>query len=345
MYTTKFGHKFQLATLTYFILSSLLIGVFVSNFNLELNIISGIIVSQFFMVGLVVFVYLYITKQPIRTTLLINKISLIDGLISVGIAWTIMPLLSVINVASQFFVKNAVTDALSETLNYPFIITLLLTAVTPAILEEFLTRSLIIHHYKKHSVLVVCLLSGAFFGFIHLNINQFLYAFLMGVVMCYIVMITKSIISSSIIHFTINASGIVMLYASNALLEAFDSSGVLIEELINTTAPTTTELLMSLIGVFILALFTTPVCVILIGILLKRHGKTFEGSLKLPGDVFMNAMPKVDSDHKFSEDMAEAISHKKEVPPLSNEKVMTPIYMVTIMIFMVFVILLEIMPS
>ena len=327
MYTTKFGHKFQLATITYFILSSLLLGLIIGNFGLELNIISGIIISQYFMVGLVVFVYLFTTKQNVKKTLVLNKISLIDALICVGIALTIMPLLSVINVASQFFVTNAVTEALTETLNYPIFVTLFLTAVTPAILEEFLTRSLIIHHYKKHSVLVVCLLSGAFFGFIHLNINQFLYAFLMGVVMCYVVMITKSILSSVIIHFTINATGIVFLYASSALLKIFDESGVLMEEFMNTSAPSTTELLMSLAGVFFVALFATPVCVILIGLLLRRHGKEFKSSLKLPGDVFMAT-----------------IRYEKKVPPLSNEKVMTPLYMVTIMVFAVFVILLEIIP-
>ena len=48
------------------------------------------------------------------------------------------------------------------------------------------------------------LMSGLLFGCFHLNINQALYAFVMGIVFAYMVEATGSLWSSVIAHFAVN---------------------------------------------------------------------------------------------------------------------------------------------
>ena len=57
------------------------------------------------------------------------------------------------------------------------------------------------------------LMSGLLFGCFHLNINQALYAFVMGIVFAYMVEATGSLWSSVIAHFAVNtySIGIVQL--------------------------------------------------------------------------------------------------------------------------------------
>lgn len=343
-YTNR-GHRFQLMTLAYFVIASLVISFFISLFKIELGIIPNIILSQYFMVGLAVITFIGVTHSPIKETLRFKSLPIVEILICIGIAWTIMPLLSFINILSQFFVTNQTTEVIASTLEYPMLLTLALTAVTPAVLEEFLTRSIIISNYKKHSVLIVCLLSGIFFGCIHMNINQFLYALVMGLVMCYVVMVTESVLSSMIIHFTINATGITSLYLTKFFMTRLDGSGSLMDEVMNQSANTsTTELLLSLVFIFFVMLFLTPLSVLLINTLIKRHNKSFKGSLKLPAEVFMNIMPKPEEDHTFSKDIQGALNETSKItPPVSTQKIITPVYMAAILVFLVFAVLTELM--
>ncbi len=314
MEMTRTGHKLQFITITYFIMLSLILGYIVELNQLEVGIIPGIIIAQYFMVGLMVLLYFFRTKSKPTSTLMMNKIKALDILICIGIGFTVMPpLLGLINVLSQFFVTNQVTMAIAETLKYPFLLTLFLTAVTPAVLEEFLTRSLIISNYKKHSVLIVCLMSGAFFGFVHMNINQFLYAFVMGLIMCYVVMITKSVYSSIIIHFTINATSIVTLYVMDATLRLFDDSGVLMEQMMTESANITSEQqLISVLVSIIMTLVFTPFAGLLIYALLNRHGKVFRGSLKTRADLFMLDKSDAEDDNNDNLESKKKQCHQKK---------------------------------
>lgn len=323
MASAKQGNQLQLATLIFFILGNLLLGSILEYFSLSLPFTLQIIISQWGFVGLTVVVYLLLTKSTINPTLLLYKPHIIDILISIGIAFSIMPLLWVINVASQFFVTNSIASSLNSSTDIPFLIILFLAAITPAFLEELLTRSLIIHNFKHHPVFIVALVSGMFFGFIHLNINQFLYAFVMGTIMCYVVIITGSVINSMVIHFTINASGITTLYLFKMVASAFKDIPELQEAMANTT-PSNSELVTSLLVVTIIALVFTPIAILLIHLLLKRHNRSFKDSLTLPACEFMgtNLEPST-----YNVDF--------------YKKIITPTFILTATIFTIFVILFE----
>ena len=344
MFSVKRGNLFQMITITYFILGNLTLATIISTLQLEVNFISNILMSQLGFVALSVVTYLIVTKSPIKPTLHLYKIRPLDAIICIGIAWSIMPSLSVINVLSQFFVRNQIQDTLLAVLDYPYLFVLLLTSVFPAIFEELLTRSLIISNYRKETVLVTCIISGLFFGFIHLNINQFLYAFVMGALMCYVVLITKSIYSAIIIHFTINATSTTMLYVSNMVIKAFSDNELLIGEIAASTDPTNAQLAIMLVGLTLYAMFFLPIAYLLIRALLKRNDKAFKGSFKLPTEVFMGLNRVSLSDHTFQEDMMEALDQPDDlIPSVAQEKssIFTPPLLITIAIFIVFSLIIE----
>ncbi|MDF1618362.1 CPBP family intramembrane glutamic endopeptidase [Petrocella sp. FN5] len=344
MFSVKRGNLFQMITITYFILGNLTLATIISSLQWEVNFIFNILISQLGFVALSVVTYLVVTKSPIKSTLHLHKIRPLDVLICIGLAWSIMPSLSVINVLSQFFVRNQIQGTLLAVLDYPYLFVLLLTSVFPAIFEELLTRSLIISNYRKESVLVTCIISGLFFGFIHLNINQFLYAFVMGALMCYVVLITESIYSAIIIHFTINATSTTMLYVSNMIIKAFSDNEILMGEIAANTDPTNAQLAIMLIGLFIYALFFLPIAFLLLRSLLKGNSKVFKGSLKLPTEVFMGLNRTSLIDHDFQEDMKEALEQPEAVEPLTiqgKQSIFTPPLLITIAIFIVFSLIIE----
>jgi len=329
MASAKQGNQLQFITLTFFILGNLFLGTIFEYFSITLPFVGQILIAQWGFVGISVVVYLIVTHAPILPTLFLYKPHILDILLSIGIAFSIMPLLWTINVTSLFFVKSPIASALATSTDLPFLLTLFLVAITPAFLEELLTRSLILHNFKQHPVFIVALISGSFFGFIHLNINQFLYAFVMGLIMSYVIMITGTVIHSMVIHFTINASGVVTLYLFKLLAQTFQDIPELQNAMTGTAIPSNAELLTSLIFVASIALVATPIAGLFIYLLLLRNKKSFKNSLRMPALDFIENNEEVPLENVNS-----TISS-------TNEKIVTPIFIATIVTFISFVVLFE----
>ncbi len=89
----------------------------------------------------------------------------------------------------------------------------LLTAVLPGFCEEILHRGLVLNAGKKYANPRFCLLaSSILFGLMHMNINQFFYATILGCLMGYASLASGSIYPSMIIHFMNNALSIYFYY-------------------------------------------------------------------------------------------------------------------------------------
>ncbi len=340
MFSVKRGNRFQLGAIAYFILGNLLFEIFLILTGVQITIISNILVSQLLFVGGAALIYTLLSPGIKAKDFYIKPLSIVDALICIAIAWMIMPLLSFINVLSQFFVQNQIQDAIVDMVALPYLITILLTAVSPAVLEELLSRSIILRNYQSKPVLTACLASGMFFGFIHLNINQFLYAFVMGAIMAYIVMVTGSIFSSMIIHFVINASGTTTLYLISWVSSLFENSDILMDELMSTAAPTTSELLLSTFVIFGVALLFTPVALLLIRLLSSRHNKPFKGSFKMIASEFL-AVGQGSTNLDFNEIMAAEKVENNYLPPLQEEKVWTPALIASVVLFTGFALMIE----
>ncbi len=94
-----------------------------------------------------------------------------------------------------------------------FIINIVFVAVLPAFCEEFLHRGIVLHEANKLGYRKGILISGLLFGLIHFNISQFSYAFVIGLIISFVAIVSKNIWPAIIIHFTNN---FIIVYLSSA---------------------------------------------------------------------------------------------------------------------------------
>lgn len=131
------------------------------------------------------------------------------------LAFLCIPLISVINLISSLINGNATADTMTRMQQSPMWLSIILIAFIPAVVEEFVFRGLVFGNYKKRNPWKGVLLSALLFGLMHLNINQFSYAFVLGIVLALLNYATGSLIPSIILHFTINANSVVLSYLSS----------------------------------------------------------------------------------------------------------------------------------
>lgn len=82
---------------------------------------------------------------------------------------------------------------------------IVLSCILPGFCEEFLHRGIMLFSNKKYANPRYCLIiSSLLFGLTHMNINQFFYATILGLLMGNVAMISNSIYPTMIIHFSNN---------------------------------------------------------------------------------------------------------------------------------------------
>lgn len=100
--------------------------------------------------------------------------------------------------------------------SYPIwllILNIFFTAVLPAICEETAHRGMLLSQMKKFNLAKAIFLSSLLFGLLHLNIYQFFYATILGIIFAYLTILTDSIFPAMIIHFMNNALNVYMSFA------------------------------------------------------------------------------------------------------------------------------------
>lgn len=100
---------------------------------------------------------------------------------------------------------------LSEVLIF-FLLSIISTAIVPAICEEYLFRGAILTNLLPYGKTTAILGSAVLFGLMHQNPFQLLYTTLMGVVIGYVYVKTKSIWACMIIHFANNLTTVLEEY-------------------------------------------------------------------------------------------------------------------------------------
>ena len=91
---------------------------------------------------------------------------------------------------------------------------IILVAVLPAFCEEVLHRGILLQGTKHSGFRKSIVLSGLCFGLIHLNISQFFFAFIVGMIIGFVSVVAKNIWTAIIIHFTTNALSVYLDYAT-----------------------------------------------------------------------------------------------------------------------------------
>lgn len=193
-----------------YILLSILAGTVIGVMDINMPLWGSYLLSQV-IVLLPALIYVAIHKINIIACMPYRRLRISDGLLSLLFGYALVPTMLFVSNLTSLFSTNYVQDSVQELIAYPFVVQLLIIAVLPACVEEFVFRGLIYHSYRKNGILGAAVLSGLVFGLMHLNINQLSYALLMGIVFALLVEATGSMYSSMLAHFAANSYSIIMM--------------------------------------------------------------------------------------------------------------------------------------
>lgn len=188
-------------------------------YGIVLTASQSILISQF---SLIIPALVYVIKNKINLLEFIRfkrlKFGTIFLLIPFGIC--IMPLMSCISYLSMLVFQNHIGQTVDSLVtNSSFLLSFLVVAVVPAIFEEAVYRGVFFNEYRKVNIRKGILLSGLLFGLLHMNMNQFFYAFAMGVIFALLIEATDSILASMIVHLVMNGYSVTMTKVGMLLSE------------------------------------------------------------------------------------------------------------------------------
>ena len=196
-------------------------GVF-NGLNSWFNIIFTILGQVVILFGGAVLLFSFISKNKVKDTLNFYGYKKISGR-TILICFFMGIIVFFLNVFVSSFFSNILawlgykSNPGSTITEYPIwllLLNLVLTAVLPAICEETVHRGMIFNTKMGKNYKWSILITSLLFGLLHMNIDQFFYAFIIGLFLGYITMNTRSIYPAMIIHFSNNALSVLLGYSS-----------------------------------------------------------------------------------------------------------------------------------
>lgn len=150
-------------------------------------------------------------------------------LLIIAIQLCFTPVMYLMAAISNVFFENDTSDVIMQYMDsVPFWVLFMAVAVFAPIFEEVVFRGVIFSGFKKEKLWVGVLISSLYFGIMHLNAQQFLYATVAGLVLAIVVHYTESIYASIIVHFFVNGGQLFMAKLATAFFPAANVSSDLI---------------------------------------------------------------------------------------------------------------------
>lgn len=139
-----------------------------------------------------------------------KKISFPIFIYSILLSILLFPISNFIGLVVNLFTSNPVDDFLNNIKDIGIFNLFIIVAILPSILEEFLLRYLFLNGFKNIKPSYSAIVNGFFFGLIHLNLHQFSYTFLLGIVLTYLTIYSKNIIYPIVTHLFFNTIGLTL---------------------------------------------------------------------------------------------------------------------------------------
>lgn len=177
-------------------------------------------------------VYFAVTKKDIRQTLRLRALGGKNILLLIGFGFLIQPIINLLSYAMALFFPNPVTQAAGGIEASGFWLSMLAVAIFPALFEEALARGVLLSGYgflgKGRAALTV----AVFFALLHLNPQQFPYAFIVGLLFSFFVERTDSLFASILPHAIINGTTICSIFTSSGAAEVAVSPVIILFSLL-----------------------------------------------------------------------------------------------------------------
>lgn len=209
-------------------------------------------------------------KESLKERLHYNKVKPSTLAYVLFFTWLSMPLTTLINAISMLFVDNTIVAMTDIILNVPFLLMLFLMAVLPATVEEFVFRGIAYGGYRKSGTkFMAVMLSALMFGLMHMNLNQALYAFVIGILLALLFEATNSIFTTMLFHFIYNAQSCCMMFLIEAIMPGYyqDAANMALAQ---------EELFMTISVYLIIAAVATPLAFCMLYKIAKNENRVSE---------------------------------------------------------------------
>jgi len=190
--------------------------VFNALLNVRMNAFTAVSFTEC-LVLLPVLLYLIASRGEVLRNLPLHLVKIRPLLWVMLFALLLMPTVMMLNLLSQLFVPNYVMSSLASTASTPLIVSLLFNALLPAVVEEYIFRGVLFACYRPTGLWKSALVTGLFFGLTHLNLNQFAYAFVVGVLLAFLMEASGSLFAPMVVHFLINTVSVVYAHVLSRL--------------------------------------------------------------------------------------------------------------------------------
>ena len=218
-----------------------------------------------------------VPKETIWQRLHFNNVRPSTFLYVLLFTWLSMPLTTLINAISMLFVDNTVVSLSEYMLEIPFPIMMFLMAVTPAFCEEIVFRGVVYGGYRRGgNKFWAVILSGFMFGIMHMNLNQALYAFAIGILLALLLEATDCIVTTMLFHFIYNSQSCCLMYLAEAMMPGYYAE-------VANAAVSQEELYMMISVYVVIAAICTPLAICLLYKIAKNENRVEQLKETLPG--------------------------------------------------------------
>ncbi len=215
--------------------------------------------------------YVKIKGQGLGQVIPFKKVKISTVFLVLLLTLVVEPVSTFANLFSQLFVSNVVAGASDTMLSTGIGMVILMPVIVAPLCEELTMRGVFYNRYKDTTPLFkAVLMSAFFFGMMHLNFNQFCYAFALGIFFALANIASGSIWTSIIMHAAVNALGTLMLVLSKAAskLSGQDISNA------SDTLRTSGLIPIYLVIFFIFAVIGTLLSIPILKAIARREGNT-----------------------------------------------------------------------
>ena len=194
----------------------LLIGAFRTQFGYTMF---NYVCSQLIMVVSIPLFMLMVCRKDLRTTVRLKKgidavqIGLLL-LVSMGAFFLCQHLNGIFVQILSIFMGEPADLGLSEgaTDLTQLLFQIVIVAGLPAICEELFFRGFVLRAFERISVIAAVVLSSVVFAVMHGNLQQLVYAFLIGILLGTVVTVSDSLLAGAVIHFFMNLFSVGISY-------------------------------------------------------------------------------------------------------------------------------------
>lgn len=108
--------------------------------------------------------------------------------------------------------SNVGADSAEDVNTYPLILSLVVFAIVPAMVEEFVFRGVILGAYSKVDIKAGIVISSLFFALLHFSFGSVLYGFFFGLLFAVVRLSTGNLVYTIIMHCLFNTINVLLSY-------------------------------------------------------------------------------------------------------------------------------------